>query len=149
LWTYTNLFSNFWQLEKIILKNGIICERIQIFLPEQYALTYYGQPRNNLLMPIVRKTRLTDNMRTNLKGKIRKLFVVYYSTRVIRSSSKSHIRNQYTVIALSININYEQKKYWIIQFYYCFWSIFPSILMLCCKILYRQANWLKSTLLAK
>jgi hypothetical protein len=50
-------------------------------------------------------------MRTNLRGKIRKLFVVYYSTRVIRFSSKSHIQNQYTVIAWNININYKQKEY--------------------------------------
>jgi hypothetical protein len=49
-----------------------------IVLPEQYALTYYRRPHNNLLMPIVRKTRLSDNMRTNLRGKIRELFFVYY-----------------------------------------------------------------------
>jgi hypothetical protein len=70
-----------------------------IVLPEQCAPTYERQPHNNLLMPIVRKTRLYDHMRTNLRGKIRELFVVYYSTRVIRFSSKSHIRNQYIVIA--------------------------------------------------
>jgi hypothetical protein len=29
-----------------------------------------GNLVNNLLMPIVRKTRLSDNMRTNLRGKI-------------------------------------------------------------------------------
>jgi hypothetical protein len=81
-----------------------------IVLPKQYALTYYRQPRNNLLMPIVRKTRPSDNMWTNLRGKISALFVVYYSTRVIRFSSKSHIRNQYTVIAWNININYEQRN---------------------------------------
>jgi hypothetical protein len=52
-----------------------------------------------LLMPIVRKTRLSDNMQTNLRGKIRELIVVYYSTHVIRFSSKSHIQNQYTFIA--------------------------------------------------
>jgi hypothetical protein len=37
-------------------------------------------------------------MQTNLRGKIRELFVVYYSTWVIRFSSKYHIWNQYTVI---------------------------------------------------
>jgi hypothetical protein len=70
-----------------------------IVLSEQCALTYYRQPRNKLLMPIVMKTKLSDNMRTNLRGKIRELFVVYYSTRVIMFSSKSNIRNQYTVVA--------------------------------------------------
>jgi hypothetical protein len=69
-----------------------------IVLPQQYALTYYQQPCNNLLTPIVKKTRLTDNMRTNLRGKIRELFIVYYSTCVIRFSSKSYIQNQYTII---------------------------------------------------
>jgi hypothetical protein len=38
-------------------------------------------------------------MQINLRDKIRELFVVYYSTRVIRFSSESHIWNQYTVIA--------------------------------------------------
>jgi hypothetical protein len=28
-----------------------------IVLPEQYALTYYRQPHNNLRMPIVRKNK--------------------------------------------------------------------------------------------
>jgi hypothetical protein len=70
-----------------------------IVLPEQCALTYYRQPRNRSVMPIVRKTRLSDNMRTSLRGKTRDLFVVYYFTHVIRFSSKSHIRNQYKVIA--------------------------------------------------
>jgi hypothetical protein len=81
-----------------------------IVLPEQYALTYYRQPHNNLLMPIIRKTRLSNNMQTNLGGKIRELFVVYYSTHVIRFSSKSHIQNQHTVIAWNINNNYEQRN---------------------------------------
>jgi hypothetical protein len=61
-------------------------------------------------MPIVRKTRLSDNKRTNLRGKISELFVVYYFIRVIRFSSKSYIWNQYTVIARNININYEQRN---------------------------------------
>jgi hypothetical protein len=30
-------------------------------------------------------------MQTNLRGKIRELFIFYYSTHVIRFSSKSHI----------------------------------------------------------
>jgi hypothetical protein len=33
-----------------------------IVLHEQYALTYYRQPHNILIMTIVRKTRLSDNM---------------------------------------------------------------------------------------
>jgi hypothetical protein len=81
-----------------------------IVLPEQYALIYYRKPCNHVLMPIVRKTRLSDNMRTNLRGRIRELFVIYYSIRVIRFSSKSLIWNQYTVIAWNININYEQRN---------------------------------------
>jgi hypothetical protein len=52
--------------------------------PEKYAPTYYRQPRNILVMPMVRKSRLLDNMQTNLRDKIRELFVVYYFTRVIR-----------------------------------------------------------------
>jgi hypothetical protein len=82
-----------------------------IVLPEQCALTYYRQPRNRLLIPIVKKTRLSDNMQTSLRGKTMDLFVVYYSIRVIRFSSKSQIRNQYTVTEGNININYEQKDY--------------------------------------
>jgi hypothetical protein len=35
-------------------------------------------------------------MRTNPRDEIRKLIVVYYSTRVIRFILKSHIRNQYS-----------------------------------------------------
>jgi hypothetical protein len=70
-----------------------------IVLPEQHAPTYYRQSRKILLMPIVRKTRLSDNMQTNLQGKIRELFDVYYSTCVIQFSYISHIRNQYAVPA--------------------------------------------------
>jgi hypothetical protein len=70
-----------------------------IVLPEQYALTYYRQLCNNLFMSIVRKTRLTYNVQSNLIGKIRELFVVCYSTGVIRFSSKSHIPNQNAFIA--------------------------------------------------
>jgi hypothetical protein len=76
--------------------NGVFVQHI--VLPKQYAPTYHWQPCNNLLMPIVKNTRLSDNKQTNLRGKIRELFVVYYSTCVNRVFSKSYIRNQYTVI---------------------------------------------------
>jgi hypothetical protein len=46
-----------------------------------------------------------NNMLPLIISKIRKLFVVYSFTRVIRFSSESHIQNQYTVLAWNININ--------------------------------------------
>jgi hypothetical protein len=46
-----------------------------LFSPEQYAPTYNREPRNILAMPVVRKIRLSDKKQTNLRGKIRELFL--------------------------------------------------------------------------
>jgi hypothetical protein len=95
-------------------------------------------------MPIVRKIRLSDNMQTNLRDKSREFFVVYYSTCVIRFSCKSHIRNQYTITALNINI-WLWKEYEWYNLYYCLYGIFPSLIWCILKgcpflALYRQPS---------
>jgi hypothetical protein len=46
-----------------------------LFSPEQYAPTYYREPHNILVMPIVRKIRLSNKKQINLRCKIKELFV--------------------------------------------------------------------------
>jgi hypothetical protein len=63
-----------------------------IVLPEQYAPSYYWQPRNILLMPIVRKLDYWIIRELILEARLGTHFY-YYSRHVIRFFSKSHIQN--------------------------------------------------------
>jgi hypothetical protein len=105
---------------------------------EQCASIYYRQPRNILLMPIVRKIRLSDNMRTNLRGKIRELFLCL----LFHTCNEVFLQISYSEPIYSYNMKYKHlimnKGILIIQLYYCLWGIFPSVTALACLFFHRR-----------